>query len=559
ALGDIELLDTTEHRQLAAWGENTQRYPDIESVHRLFERQAAATPEALALIFADQRLSYAELNARANRLAHYLSGLGVRPETRVGIAVERSVEMMVGLLAILKAGGAYVPLDPDYPAERLAYMVADSGIELLLTQQHLRDALPATEGLSVLALDRLDVAHQASTHPDVALHGDHLAYVIYTSGSTGWPKGVAIRHDALTSCMTWMQQTYWLGDDDAVLHKAPFGFDVSVWEIFWPLTVGVRLVIAQPGDQREPARIAELIQQHGITTLNFVPSMLQAFLAYVGHDVKLPLKHILCGGEAMNAALQQEVFARLPGVSFQNIYGPTETTIHVTQWTCRDEAECLVPIGRPISDTRTYVLDADLNVVPAGVVGELYLGGMSLARGYLHRPGLSAERFVADPFGSGERLYRTGDLVRWRDDGQLEYLGRIDHQVKIHGLRIELGEIEAQLLGQPAVRDVLTLAQEEGKGTRLVAYLVPQPGAHLETTELRTRLKQSLPDYMVPSAFMLLDAFPLTSNGKVDRKALPAPDMASGVSYEAPQGEVEEALAAIWAEVLGVARVGRHD
>ncbi|WP_232471499.1 non-ribosomal peptide synthetase [Halomonas sp. N3-2A] len=559
ALGDIELLENSEQQQLIQWGVNTQGYSDAAPVHHLIEQQAAAIPETTALVFADQSLSYAELNTHANRLSHYLIGLGVKPETRVGIAMERSIEMVVGLLAILKAGGAYVPLDLEYPSERLDFIAEDSGIELLLTQHHLRKSLPVADGLSVVELDRLDVAHHASTDPAVALHGEHLAYVIYTSGSTGRPKGAAIRHDALTNCMVWMQETYQLTDADAVLHKAPFGFDVSVWEIFWPLSVGARLVIAQPGDHRDPERIIELIQRQGVTTLNFVPSMLKAFLAYPDVKAKTRLKHIMCGGEAVPATLQQDVAECLDGAHLHDLYGPTETTIHVTHWWCRDETHRQIPIGRPISGTRTYVLDGGLNLVPPGVAGELYLGGVSLARGYLNRSDLTAERFVADPFTEGERLYRTGDLVRWRDDGQLEYLGRLDHQVKIRGLRIELGEIEAELLAQPEVREAVVVAQEGPGGSRLVAYVVPQADSELDTSSLREALGQKLPDYMVPGVVVTLEALPLNANGKVDRKALPEPELASGSQYEPPQGEVEEALAAIWSEVLGGEQLGRHD
>ena len=559
AISEISLLGKSELKLLSEWGENADQHPDALPIHQLIERQATATPEATGLIFDDQHLSYSELNARANRLAHYLIGLGVQPETRVGIATERSIEMVVGLLAILKAGGAYVPLDPEYPSERLAFIAEDSGIELLLTQQHLRESLPVADSLSVVELDQLDVAHHASSNPAVALHGEHLAYVIYTSGSTGQPKGAAIRHDALTNCMLWMQETYQLTDTDAVLHKAPFGFDVSVWEIFWPLSVGVRLVISQPGDHRDPERIIELIQRHGVTTLNFVPSMLKAFLAYPDVKAKTRLKHIMCGGEAVPATLQKDVAGYLDGANLHDLYGPTETTIHVTHWWCRDDAHCQIPIGRPISGTRTYVLDDELNLAPIGVAGELYLGGVSLARGYLNRSDLTAERFVADPFVQGERLYRTGDLVRWREDGQLEYLGRLDHQVKIRGLRIELGEIEAEVLSQPEVREAVVVAQEGPSGARLVAYVVPQADSEVDTSSLREALGQKLPDYMVPGVVVTLDALPLNANGKVDRKALPEPDLASSLKYEPPRGEVEEALVEIWSEVLSVERVGRHD
>ncbi len=558
-LSSIELPDNAEKALLFDWGSRAAIDNLVEPIHHVIERQAEATPEATALVFEDQSLSYAELNIRANRLAHYLVGLGLKPETRVGIAVERSIEMVVGLLGILKAGGAYVPLDPDYPTERLAYMAEDSGIELLLTQQHLRELLPVAENLNVIELDQLDVTHHASTNPQVALHGEHLAYVIYTSGSTGRPKGAANRHHAFTNRLQWMQEAYGLTADDAVLQKTPFSFDVSVWEFFWPLMQGARLVMAPPGAHREPAQLVELIRTHGVTTLHFVPSMLQAFLAYGEVETCISLTRLVCSGEALPAELQNQAFARLPHTALYNLYGPTEAAIDVTHWTCQEDGRNQVAIGQPIAGIRTYVLDGDLNLAPPGVAGELYLGGIGLARGYIHRPDLTAERFVADPFAQGERLYRTGDLVRWRDDGQLEYLGRLDHQVKIRGLRIELGEIEAELLSQPKVREAVVVAQEGPVGSRLVAYVVPQADSELDTSSLREALGQKLPDYMVPGVMVELDGLPLNANGKVDRKALPTSDLVSGSEYEPPQGEVEEALAEIWSEVLGVERVGRHD
>jgi len=558
ALSEINLLGKEEQRLLNEWGVNSH-HPDAQPVHQLIERQAAATPAATALVFEDQSLSYAELNTHANRLAHYLIGLGVKPETRVGIAMERSIEMVVGLLGILKAGGAYVPLDPDYPAERLFYMVEDSGIELLLTQQHLRDILPVVGSLNVIELDQLDVTHYASTNPQVALHGEHLAYVIYTSGSTGRPKGAVNRHHALTNRLQWMQDAYGLATDDSVLQKTPFSFDVSVWEFFWPLMQGARLVMAPPGAHREPVQLVELIRRHNITTLHFVPSMLQAFLAHGEIETCTSLTRLVCSGEALPAELQNQVLARLTHAALYNLYGPTEAAIDVTHWTCQDDGRNHVAIGQPIAGIRTYVLDGDLNMAPPGVAGELYLGGVGLARGYLHRSGLTAERFVADPFAQGERLYRTGDLVRWREDGQLEYLGRLDHQVKIRGLRIELGEIEAELLSQSEVREAVVVAQESPGGSRLVAYVVPQADSELDTSSLREALGQRLPDYMVPGVVVTLDALPLNANGKVDRKALPAPDLASSTQYEPPQGEVEEALAETWSDVLGMDQVGRHD
>ncbi|HVK98394.1 MAG TPA: amino acid adenylation domain-containing protein, partial [Dongiaceae bacterium] len=565
AVGDVLLLAETERQQLQTWSVNSTTYSNVEPVHQLIEQQAQQNPNATALIFSDSQLSFSELNTRANRLAHYLIDLGIRPEMKVGVAVERSLEMIVGLLAILKAGAAYVPLDPEYPQDRLAYMISDSGLNLLLTQSTLRDRVPVSTSNNVIQLDRLNLDVWPANNPSVAVRGENLAYVIYTSGSTGKPKGAAIRHSALTRCMTWMQQTYALTTADRVLHKAPFGFDVSVWEIFWPLTSGVPLVVANPGDQRDPARIIDLIRRHHITTLNFVPAMLQAFLAQDGIESQTRLRYVICGGEAMPAATQSEALRRLQGVSLQNLYGPTETTIHVTRWTCRDDGQSLVPIGQPISDTQAYVLDESLGQVPRGVAGELYIGGELLARGYLGRAGLSAERFVADPFGAdpfsegGSRLYRTGDLVRWNAEGQLEYLGRIDHQVKVRGFRIELGEVEAQLLAQPGVREAVVVAQEGPAGVRLVAYIAAQKADDIDTAQLRTALAAVLPDYMVPRAIVVLDALPLNANGKVDRKALPEPAYEGEREYVSPLGDVEIALAAIWSEILGVERIGRHD
>ncbi|AJE23278.1 amino acid adenylation domain protein [Azotobacter chroococcum NCIMB 8003] len=560
ALGDLALLGEAEQAQLCQWGENPQRYPDAGPLHRLFERQARERPQATALVFGAEALSYAELNRRANRLAHRLIALGVRPETKVGIALERSVEMVVGLVAILKAGGAYVPLDPDHPGERLAWMAGDSGIGLLLTQSHLKGRIPG-QALSVLALDSLDLAGEPEHDPQVALHGDNLAYVIYTSGSTGRPKGAANRHRSLYNRLAWMQEAYRLDASDSVLQKTPFGFDVSVWEFFWPLMVGARLVVANPGEHRDPGRLVETIRQHAVTTLHFVPSMLQAFLAHEGIEACTSLSRIFCSGEALPAEAQNAVFRRLPQAALYNLYGPTEAAIDVTHWSCRDDGQSQVPIGRPIGGIRTWVLDAALNPVPPGVAGELYLGGVGLARGYLNRPALTAERFVADPFGSGERLYRSGDLVRWNSEGQLEYLGRIDHQVKVRGFRIELGEIEAQLLAQPEVREALVVAREGPGGVQLVGYLSAPAGQALDGALLRERLGRVLPDYMVPSALVVLESLPLNPNGKVDRKALPEPELAGSQAYEAPLGEIEERLAEVWAEVLGMGmeRVGRRD
>ncbi|MGH6649398.1 amino acid adenylation domain-containing protein, partial [Aquabacterium sp.] len=560
-VGSVQLLNAEESFKLRSWSVNGQVRPDARPVHELIEAQAQARPDAVAVVFAQAQLSYGELNERANRLAHRLLSLGVVPDTAVGIAAERSLEMVVGLLAILKAGAAYVPIDPEYPPERIAYMASDSGIGLLLTQSHLVQALPCPAHVRLLLIDQVDWSGEASHNPQVPLHGESLAYVIYTSGSTGQPKGAANRHRALHNRLGWMQSAYGLDETDTVLQKTPFSFDVSVWEFFWPLMVGARLAMAAPGDHRDPERLVDLIQAHGITTIHFVPSMLQAFMAHEQVSQCSGLKRIVCSGEALPAELQGQVLQRLPQAGLYNLYGPTEAAIDVTHWTCRDDGQSQVAIGRPIDGVSTWVLDADLNPVPPGVVGELYLGGAGLGRGYLNRPALSAERFVADPQGTqGERLYRTGDLVRWRDDGQLAYVGRIDHQVKIRGLRIELGEIEAQLLAQPQVREAVVVAQSAAGGTRLVGYVSANAGDQpLDTQALRARLGSALPEYMVPATIVVLPALPLNASGKIDRKALPPVALDEARAYEAPQGQAEEVLAQVWAQVLGAERVGRQD
>ena len=559
-LANLVLTGEEERAGLRRQSAGLPHHDYAEPVHRLIGRQAQRTPGAVALVFGDVSLSYAQLDAKANRLAHRLIALGVKPDTKVGIAVERSIEMVVGLLAILKAGGAYVPIDPEYPSDRIAYMLEDSGVALLLTQSHVVPGIPLREGVQSIELDRLDLEEGPSADPGVPLHGEHLAYVIYTSGSTGRPKGAANRHLSLYNRLAWMQDAYSLGEADTVLQKTPFSFDVSVWEFFWPLMQGARLVVARPGDHREPAKLVELIRRHGVTTVHFVPSMLQAFVAHEGIEACTSLTRIVCSGEALPAEAQARVFERLPGAGLYNLYGPTEAAIDVTHWTCRPDGRNHVAIGRPIAGTKTYVLDDGLNLAAQGLPGELYLGGIGLARGYLDKAGLSAERFVADPFGdAGERLYRTGDLVRWREDGELEYLGRIDHQVKIRGLRIELGEIEAQLLAQPGVREAVVVAAAGPAGMRLVGYVSARTGEALNAAVLRERLAAALPDYMVPGALLVLDTLPLNANGKIDRKALPEPESVATDAYEAPCGVVEQALAAIWSELLRVQRVGRRD
>ncbi|WP_446940921.1 non-ribosomal peptide synthase/polyketide synthase [Pseudomonas aeruginosa] len=558
SVDSLPMLDAEERYQLLeGWNATAAEYPLQRGVHRLFEEQVERTPMAPALAFGEERLDYAELNRRANRLAHALIERGVGADRLVGVAMERSIEMVVALMAILKAGGAYVPVDPEYPEERQAYMLEDSGVQLLLSQSHLK--LPLAQGVQRIDLDQADawLENHAENNPGIELNGENLAYVIYTSGSTGKPKGAGNRHSALSNRLCWMQQAYGLGVGDTVLQKTPFSFDVSVWEFFWPLMSGARLVVAAPGDHRDPAKLVALINREGVDTLHFVPSMLQAFLQDEDVVSCTSLKRIVCSGEALPADAQQQVFAKLPQAGLYNLYGPTEAAIDVTHWTCVEEGKDAVPIGRPIANLACYILDGNLEPVPVGVLGELYLAGRGLARGYHQRPGLTAERFVASPFVAGERMYRTGDLARYRADGVIEYAGRIDHQVKLRGLRIELGEIEARLLEHPWVREAAVLAVD---GKQLVGYVVLESEGGDWREALAAHLAKSLPEYMVPAQWLALERMPLSPNGKLDRKALPAPEVSvAQAGYSAPRNAMERTLAEIWQDLLGVERVGLDD
>ncbi|NDZ18109.1 non-ribosomal peptide synthetase [Variovorax sp. WS11] len=564
-VGEVVLQGAEELARTRQWGDAALRgVQPAEPIHHRIEAQARARPEAVAVVCEGEALSYAELNARANRLAHRLVAMGVRPESRVGIAMPRSAQMIVGLLAILKAGGAYVPLDPDYPAERLAYMAADSGITLLLTDSAVLPRLAVDAALPVLEIDRADAFGDDASEPAVAVHPDHLAYVIYTSGSTGRPKGAQLCHRQVSRLLDATAPWFRFGPEDVWTMFHSYAFDFSVWEIFGALCTGGRLVVVPYWVSRSPEDFLALLREQQVTVLNQTPSAFRQLMHAAGArdaTTGLALRCVVFGGEALEPESLRPWIERhgdaMPALI--NMYGITETTVHVT-WRPITRADLAdgqrSPVGVAIPDLGLRVLDADLREQPVGVPGELHVSGAGLARGYLNRAALSSERFVADPFDTqGGRLYRTGDLVRWRGDGQLEYLGRIDHQVKIRGFRIELGEIEAQLQSQPGVREVAVLAQEGPGGARLVGYVAGEA----EPTALKRALSAVLPEYMVPSVIMVLDALPLNANGKIDRKALPQPEAGTSAGYEAPVGEAEQAVAALWAELLGVPRVGRHD
>ena len=589
-------------RRLSEWNNTEAEFPRDKCLQQLFEAQAAQSPDAIALISEGHSISYAELNRRSNQLAHYLRTMGVGPDTFVAICAERSIEMVVGLLGVVKAGGAYVPLDPTYPADRLEYMLEDSAPVALLTQDQLAGRFASARQVSKIV--NLSAAVPAwHDQPDtnlspaeIGLHPGNLAYVIYTSGSTGKPKGVMVEHRSLVNRLVWMQNTYGLNSRDAVLQKTPFSFDVSVWEFFWPLITGARLVMARPEGHKDPSYLAETISRYQITTLHFVPSMLQVFVDHGDAKLCASLVRVFASGEALPAALVRKFQQILPRVALHNLYGPTETTVDVTAWTCtHDSTLTNIPIGRPIANTRAYILDEHGELVDPGVAGELYIGGVQVARGYLNRPELTAERFLPDRFAPSSdpgKMYRTGDLCRWRPDGAIEYLGRNDFQVKIRGFRIELGEIEARLAEESTVREVVVIAREDVPGDkRLVAYLLPAHGASIQERELRDRLARVLPDYMVPSSFVVLASMPTTVNGKLDRAALPSPTVSKPIPhvdshpsgrelktkafktgkayptrdvsrpnpYVPPSDTLEVELIEIWEHVLGVTHIGIQD
>ncbi|AVE04890.1 non-ribosomal peptide synthetase [Pseudomonas palleroniana] len=543
AIGELTLMHTNEQ---APWSE-APCAPATRWLPELFSQQAS---DNTALVWQDGSLSFAQLHNQANRLAHYLRDKGVGPDVCVAIAAERSPQLLIGLLAIIKAGGAYVPLDPDYPAERLAYMLNDSGVELLLTQTALLERLPAADGVCVIAMDSLHLDSWPSQAPGLHLNGDNLAYVIYTSGSTGQPKGVGNTHAALAERLQWMQATYCLDETDVLMQKAPISFDVSVWECFWPLITGCRLVLAGPGEHRDPQRIAQLVQEHGVTTLHFVPALLQLFIDEPLARECTSLRRVFSGGEALPAELRNRVLTHLPAVQLHNRYGPTETAINVTHWHCHVADGERSPIGRPLGNVICRVLDEQFNPVPLGVPGELCIGGIGLARGYLGRAGLTAERFVADQHGT--RLYRTGDRARWSADGVLEYLGRLDQQVKLRGFRVEPEEIEARLLAQEGIAQAVVLVRE----AKLIGYYTAPAG--LDEQAVKTALAAELPEYMVPALLMRLDALPLSPSGKVDRRALPEPVWQLREHIE-PETPLQQQIAAIWREVLGLPRIGLRD
>ncbi|HSJ76879.1 MAG TPA: amino acid adenylation domain-containing protein, partial [Gemmatimonadales bacterium] len=578
----LEVIPEAETRQiLYEWNATAGEYPRERCVHELFEAQVIKTPDAVAVVYEDATLSYAELNQRANQLAHYLRELGVGPDERVAICLERSLEMVVGMLGVLKAGGAYVPLDPAYPVERLRYMVEDSAPLVLLTQARWQALFAGVE--EKLALVDLDQSarwwsEQPGTNPQWnAGDSRQLAYVIYTSGTTGTPKGVMVEQRGMVNHLFAKLRDLQLSATDVVAQTASVSFDISVWQFLAALLVGARVQIVGEEQVHDPEGLLRVLDRSGVTVWETVPSLLEAIVGEERESWErlARLRWVVVTGEACPVGLCQRWRSLYPGSGMLNAYGPTECSDDVTHYAMEDgwtgAALRQLPIGRPLLNTEVYVLDGAGEPAPVGVRGELYIGGEGVGRGYWQRPALTGERFVADRFGrrAGARLYRTGDVGRWQAEGTIEFLGRVDHQVKIRGYRIELGEIEARLREHEVVQEAVVLEREDTTGDkRLVAYYsgansngAGSNGDGIGAEELRRHLAATLPEYMVPAAYVRLEQLPLTPNGKLDRKALPAPERdAYWVrEYEEPEGEAERALAEIWADVLQVERVGRHD
>lgn len=560
----LPMLSTAQQQKiLVDWNATALDYPRHQTVHQLISDQAQRTPDRPALVFGAASLTYADLEKRANRLAHHLIRHGTGRDMLVGLCLERSLDMVVGLLAILKAGAGYVPLDPSYPRDRLAYMLTDSQAGLVLTQEKCLSLLPV-DNLKVICVDRDSeaLALQPATVPQVCVQAGDIAYVIYTSGSTGKPKGVAVRHGNVVNFLTATRATPGIQDSDVLLAVTTLSFDIAVMELLLPLTVGAKVVLADQETASDGHRLLEMFDQHGVTILQATPSTWRLLLQ-AGWK-KTPRLTAWCGGEAMRRDLAAALLERVG--ELWNLYGPTETTVWSTAFQIVDLAQ--IRIGKPLGNTQVYLLDANLEPVPVGVAGELYLSGAGVARGYLHRPELTAERFVENPYHDpfadylNPAMYRTGDLARWHSDGTIEYLGRNDHQVKLRGFRIELGEIETALATHPGVGQAVVMVREDRPGDpRLVAYMVPRPEQSATVTELRRFLRGHLPEYMIPQHVVELDQLPLTNNGKIDRKRLPPPFAVNALPLEevvAAKTSSEKYLARVCQEALGLASVGMN-
>jgi amino acid adenylation domain-containing protein len=611
SINRLPLLTTAEVKQIHTWNQTQVDYPLEVSLPSLIEAQVERNQDVVGLVVegdTTHSLSYRELNAKANQLAHYLQEIGVKSDVLVGVCLERSVEMVIALLAIVKAGGAYLPLDPTYPQERLTMILEDAKPLIVITQSNYLTHLPQQDNYCCFEIVEKTLVDYSTHNPNNHLTPESLAYTIYTSGSTGTPKGAMNTHQAIVNRLLWMQEAYNVEEDDRILQKTPFSFDVSVWEFFLPLISGAQLILARPEGHKDPVYLQRLIQQHDITMLHFVPSMLQVFLATETLPSLPSLKRVICSGEALAVELQNRFLHHFPNVELHNLYGPTEAAIDVTAWACHiQEEETIVPIGQPIANTQIYLLDSHQQLVPVGIPGELHIGGVGLARGYLNRPELTAEKFIPNLFQDfstqqnstlpltsslplltetlrehyslrrsspkpptlptlsthpSQRLYKTGDLARYRADGAIEFLGRLDHQVKLRGFRIELGEIESLLRQYPGVEQAVVITREDTRGDQqLVGYVVLDPNLTPRVADLRQFLRKQLPEYMIPAGLVVLETLPLNANGKVDRRRLPALEQPqeSDSAYTAPQTALEETITDVWQHYLKQDRIGIYD
>ncbi|MEM9276116.1 MAG: amino acid adenylation domain-containing protein, partial [Cyanobacteria bacterium P01_F01_bin.143] len=586
-LGELSILTPQEQELIVSWQETQVDYPLDKTIPELFAEQVEKTPDNIALIFEEKEYTYQELNESANQLANHLRELGVRPETPVGIYLERSEKMAIAILAILKAGGAYVPLDPDYPNNRINFIIEDTRINIVLTESQHQQNID-NDKLTIIDLNgRKPCAPTASSAPSApsassapsALTSNNAAYIIYTSGSTGKPKGVINTHRALVNRLLWMQDQYQLTTSDRILQKTPFSFDVSVWEFFWPWLNGACLVMAKPEGHKDSNYLVNLITETKITVLHFVPSMLQVFLEEAEVSNCQSIKKVICSGEALTVGIKQKFFQKL-NAELHNLYGPTEAAIDVTSYQCHDDQDKIVPIGNAITNTQIYILNSQQQINPIGVPGELYIGGVGLARGYVNRPELTAEKFIPNSFNNIEtlhamrsesfratslRLYKTGDLACYLPDGNIQYLGRIDNNVKVRGFRIELGEIETVLEQYPVVKKAIAIIRDDlSVNPQIIAYITGNKNLiqgikqELIEAKLRRYLESELPYYMIPNSFVFVEDFPLTTNGKLDRKALPKPEIKTK-TFVTPRSDLEIKIAAIWQEVLQIDKVSVED
>ncbi|MDQ3174281.1 MAG: amino acid adenylation domain-containing protein, partial [Acidobacteriota bacterium] len=566
-LGDVPLLNKDEeYQQLVTWNSTHASYPEGKTIHQLFEEQAEKTPNNTAVVYGDTHLTYRELDERANQLGHYLRNRGVAPDALVALCLKKSADMIVALLGVLKAGGAYLPMDPAYPEERLRFMIEDSGVSHLITTRSLVGSVPGKiSSLILLDAEGGSIRAQLATPPRQNASSNNLAYCIYTSGSTGKPKGVLLEHRNVVRLMVNDKLPFRFTEDDVWTMFHSYCFDFSVWEMYGALLYGGKLIIVPEQVMKDPSLFLDLLVEQRVTVLNQTPTAFNsvAEAALARGDTDLALRYVIFGGETLHPVQLREWTRLYPGVELINMYGITETTVHVTfkEITAREIEENVSNIGRPIPTTTTYIMDADLRLLPVGGAGEVCVGGGGVSRGYLGRDELTSQKFVSNPYKAGERLYRSGDLAKLLSSGEMVYLGRADDQVQIRGFRVELGEVRSRLLKHPGVATVEVIARKlRASDLELVAYVVPT--TELSVTALREHLAQTLPYYMVPSAFVMLKKLPMTPNGKVDRQALPQPDQTRPeveTNFVAPRTAVEEALAAMWMEVLGVGRVGVND